>query len=172
MKHLFSTISLATVLAISSSAIIAKEHHRYQNNQAFQDTARVTHVEPLYRTVRVSTPERECWNESNYNHNRPQAKSYTSTIAGGILGGVLGNQFGGGSGKTAMTVAGTLLGGSLGNDYNNYSRDRDHYDSHENCRVTERYREEQRADGYQVTYRYQGKHIQHIWFNIQENVSL
>lgn len=56
-----------------------------------------------------------------------------------------------------MTVAGTLLGGSLGNDYNNYSRDRDHYDSHENCRVTERYREEQRADGYQVTYRYQGK---------------
>ena len=156
MKHLFSTISLATVLAIASSATMARDDY-YDNNPTFQDTARVTHVEPLYKTVRVSTPGRECWTESNYNRRTPQAKSYTSTIAGGIVGGVLGNQFGGGSGKTVMTVAGTLLGGSLGNDYNNRSRQRDNYGTHENCRVTERYRQEQRTDGYQVTYRYQGK---------------
>lgn len=156
MKHLFSTISLATVLAIASSATMARDNY-YSNNPTFQDSARVTHVEPIYKTVRVSTPQRECWTETNNYNHRPQAKSYTSTIAGGILGGVLGNQFGGGSGKTAMTVAGTLLGGSLGNDYNNYSREKDRYGNQENCRVTERYREEQRADGYQVSYRYQGK---------------
>ena len=93
MKHLFPTISLATVLAIASSASIAKDDY-YDNNPTFQDTARVTHVEPLYKTVRVSTPQRECWTESNNYNRRPQAKSYTSTIAGGILGGVLGHQFG------------------------------------------------------------------------------
>ncbi len=157
MKHILSTISLATVLAISSTASFAKHGDRQNNNYAFQDTARVTHVEPLYKTVRISSPQRECWNEPRNHRPTAQNKSYTSTIASGIIGGVIGNQFGGGSGKTVMTVAGTLLGGSLGNDYNNKSQARSSYNNHENCRVTNNYREEQRIDGYQVTYRYQGK---------------
>jgi uncharacterized protein YcfJ len=157
MKHLLSTISLATVLAISSSASIAKGHKHHDKHRDFQDTARVTHVEPLYKTIRVSTPQHECRTERAYRHDRPQARSYTSTIAGGIVGGLIGNQFGGGGGKIVMTVAGTLLGGSLGNDYNNYrTQTRKNYGSHENCRVTKRYTQEQVRDGYEVSYRYQG----------------
>jgi uncharacterized protein YcfJ len=157
MKHLLSTISLATLLAISSSASFAKGHKHHKNSSPFQDMARVTHVEPLYKTVRVSTPQHECWNNANDHYREHQPRSYTSTIAGGIIGGVIGNQFGGGNGKTVMTVAGTLLGGSLGNDYNNYSQRNTRYNNHENCRISQRYSKEKRQYGYQVSYRYHGK---------------
>jgi uncharacterized protein YcfJ len=158
MKNLLSTISLTTLLTLSSTATIAGNKHHRQNH-SFDDTAKVTHVEPLYRTVRVSTPQRECWDRPQYKSHRSDYKSYTSTIAGGIVGGVLGNQFGGGKGKTAMTVAGTLLGGSIGRDlgYNSQRQDNDYRNGGEQCRVTERYHEEERADGYRVTYRYHGQ---------------
>lgn len=155
MKNILTTIGLTTVLALSSPALFAG-NKQYQSKNNFEDTAHVTHVEPLYKTVRVSTPQRECWQQqqrSNYN----QQKSYTSTIAGSIVGGVVGNQFGGGSGKKIMTVAGALLGGSVGRDlgYNNQSQS--HYDTVEQCRVTQRYHQEERNDGYRVTYRYNGQ---------------
>jgi hypothetical protein len=48
-------------------------------------------------------------------------RSYTPIIGGAIIGGLIGNQFGKGSGKTALTAAGVVLGGSIGRDYE-YSR--------------------------------------------------
>ncbi|MBL1320683.1 MAG: glycine zipper 2TM domain-containing protein [Methylophaga sp.] len=157
MKNIFSTIGLTTILALSSSTVLAGNKH-YQSKNHFEDTARVTHVESLYRTVRVSTPQRECWQEQQYRPNQNQHKSYTSTIAGSIVGGVVGNQFGGGSGKKIMTVAGALLGGSVGRDYNhNNSQQHSNYNTVEQCRVTERYHDEERSDGYRVTYRYNGQ---------------
>lgn len=152
MKNILTTISLTTVLALSSATLYAGNNKHYQSNNHFEDTARVTHVEPVYKTVRVSTPQRECWQQQRSNYK--QQKSYTSTIAGSIIGGVAGNQLGGGSGKKIMTVAGVLLGGSIGRDlgYNNPSQS--HNDTVEQCRVTERHHQEQRSDGYSVTYRY------------------
>jgi hypothetical protein len=41
-------------------------------------------------------------------------KKYAAPVGGAVVGGVIGNQFGGGSGKTAMTVVGALGGGLLG----------------------------------------------------------
>lgn len=157
MKKLISTLSLTTLLALSSSPLFAGNKH-YQSKHNFEDSARVTHVESLYRTVRVPTPQRECWQEQQYRSNRNQHQSYTSTIVGGIVGGVVGNQFGGGSGKKIMTVAGALLGGSVGRDYNhNRSQRQSNYDTVEQCRMTERYHEEQQSDGYRVSYRYNGQ---------------
>jgi uncharacterized protein YcfJ len=57
-------------------------------------------------------------------------------------------------------VAGTVLGGSIGRDigYQNnpprggYTR----YATQDNCRVVDDYREEERVEGYRVTYRYNG----------------
>ena len=158
MKNILITISLTTLLTVASTASLAgNKHHR--KNHSFDDTAKVTHVEPLYKTVRVSSPQRECWNQPQHRSHNTGYKSYTSTIAGGIVGGVLGNQLGGGSGKTAMTIAGTLLGGSIGRDlgYNSQGHDDDYYNGSEQCRVTERYHEEERTDGYRVTYRYHGQ---------------
>ena len=157
MKSLLSTLSLTTVLALSSPALLAGNKH-YQSKNYFQDTARVTHVESLSKTVRISTPQRECWQEPKYRPSNNQYKSYTSTIAGGIVGGVVGNQFGGGNGKKIMTVAGALLGGSVGRDYDyNNSQQYSNHAPVEQCRVTDRYHDEERSNGYRVTYRYKGQ---------------
>ncbi|NOQ94479.1 MAG: glycine zipper 2TM domain-containing protein [Methylophaga sp.] len=157
MKTLLITAGLISALALSSPTVFAGNKHNKHNryNSSFEDTARVTHVEPLYRTVRVATPQREC-SPRSYRQNNHQ-KSYTSTIAGSIVGGVVGNQFGGGSGKKILTVAGALLGGSMGNDLNYQSPSSSSYSRGEQCHVTERYHQEERIDGYRVTYRYQGQ---------------
>jgi len=157
MKTLLITASLISVLALSSPSVFAGNKHKKhdRHNHSFENTARVTHVEPIYTTVRVATPQREC-SQRTYRHNDRNQTSYTSTIAGSIVGGVVGNQFGGGSGKKVMTVAGALLGGSLGRDLAYQPSAYSNYDRGEECHVTERYHQEERIDGYSVTYRYQG----------------
>lgn len=164
MKHTLSTLSLTAVLVFSSSTLLAKDYkyrdydrhdnyeRHYDNHGEHNTKARVVNVEPIYKTVRIASPYRDC----QRNSYRRTGESYTSTIAGGIIGGVIGNQFGKGSGKTAMTVAGTLLGGSIGRDHTNgnYAQPHRHNDS---CRVSERYTTRQEIDGYYVTYKYDGK---------------
>jgi len=158
MNNLLITASIISTLALTSPSVFAGNKHNKHNkhNSSFEDTARVTHVEPIYTTVRVATPQRECTSRSYRNKNHSQ-KSYTSTIAGSIVGGVVGNQFGGGSGKKIMTVAGALLGGSVGRDLGYQSSSYSNYDGGENCHITERYHQEERINSYSVTYRYQGK---------------
>ena len=157
MKNLTLTLGLTTILTLSSATLLASNKH-HQSKHNFEDTARVTHVESLYKTVRVSTPQRECWQEQQQRSNYKEQTSYTSTIAGGIVGGVIGNQLGGGSGKKIMTVAGALLGGSVGRDYNhNNNHQRTNYGSVEQCRTVNHYHDEQRNDGYRVSYRYNGQ---------------
>ena len=152
MKNMFKMINVVSILALTSGIALAGDrYHEYEHHDRY-DKARVTHVEPIYRMMRITTPQRECWQEPRHHHGQ---QSYTTTIASGIIGGVLGNQFGNGSGRTAMTVAGTLLGGSVGRDLGHDAR---HYDSYEEqCRVTEHVHHEQRIEGYHVTYRYHGQ---------------
>ena len=165
MKKLLVTVGLTSLLSLSSASVLAGDKHHqkdyhdnYRSERSYQETARVTHVEPLYTTVRVSVPQRECYERPQHRTEYRQRESYTSTIAGGLIGGVIGNQFGKGSGNTAMTIAGTLLGGSLGRDASGYSSQiNSNYDRGEECHITERVHEEQRIDGYLVTYRYQGQ---------------
>lgn len=156
MKKLLLSASIASLLTLTATTSFADNNH-HRHNRGFEDTARVTHVEPIYRTVRVSTPQRECYQQPRHRSSYTTQQSYTSTIAGGIIGGVIGNQFGGGRGKTAMTVAGTLLGGSVGRDLG-YQDTQQHYSREERCHVTERYHQEQRIDAYRVTYKYKGQH--------------
>lgn len=157
MKSVIKTVTLFSALTLASASAMADHDDRYQRDSRGYDRgdkARVTHVEPIYRRVTVTRPQQECWEEPR--RYRDGHKSYTSTIAGGLIGGVIGNQFGGGSGKTAMTIAGTLLGGSVGRDVGARHQDVD-YAYQEQCRVVERSYQEQRIDGYEVTYRYHGK---------------
>ena len=51
-------------------------------------------------------------------------KKYAAPAAGAVVGGVIGNQFGGGSGKTALTIVGALGGGVLGHKAESKSRDK------------------------------------------------
>lgn len=157
MKKTITSLSLAGLLTLSSTAVLADDNYRHYDRGG-QDRAKVTWVEPVYNEVRVTTPVRECYETRDY-HRAPQ-QSYTGTIAGGIIGGVIGNQFGGGSGQTAMTVAGALLGGSVGRDMSNQYRGADYgrdYGYREQCDVSYRDHYEQQIEGYEVGYRYKGR---------------
>lgn len=154
MKNTITTLSLATLLTFSSSAVLASDkYHHY--DQGGQDRAKVTWVEPVYNELRVTTPVRECYESRDY--RRGPQQSYTSTIAGGLIGGVIGNQFGGGNGQTAMTVAGALLGGSVGRDMSSNQYRQSDYGYREQCDIRYQDRYEQRVEGYEVGYRYKGR---------------
>ena len=125
--------------------------------------AKVLSAEPIIRYVTVTTPVRECWQETQYytvEHRPPGANA--STFAGALIGGVIGHQFGSGRGNDAATVAGTLIGAAIASDAA-HKRNRDGYETVQYSRPVRRcesrlqeHREE-RIDGYRVVYRYQGQ---------------
>ena len=139
---------------------------RYTQPDQYTDYARVLEVTPLYREVQVSVPRQQCWEEQVVHQQPGRAyggyPSYTPLILGGVAGGVIGNQFGKGSGKTLMTVAGALLGGSIGRDVTRrqgaYPDPGYSYTTTETrCETRNSVHTEEREDGYQVKYRYNGR---------------
>jgi uncharacterized protein YcfJ len=125
------------------------------------DFAPVVHVEPVRRQVRVSTPVRECWQETSYAPSGPLSSGHAgATLLGSAIGVVIGNQIGHGRGKDAARVAGALVGGAIGHDVS-VQRQRELYGERgrtvERCGVSYRDSWEERIDGYDVTYRYAGR---------------
>lgn len=51
-------------------------------------------------------------------------KKYAAPVGGAVVGGVIGNQFGGGTGKTALTVVGALGGAFAGHKVEEKTRDK------------------------------------------------
>ncbi|MCC5867684.1 MAG: glycine zipper 2TM domain-containing protein [Gammaproteobacteria bacterium] len=148
---------------------------------AIYDYAPVVDARPVLRTVRVEQPRTECWQETTYqtvHHGYSGAHGYGRgdgrvrtagpTIAGGVVGGVIGRQFGSGSGRDGMTLLGTLVGAAVANErahnrspvgyaprHSGYTETRPV--SVERCEVRSSYYEEQRLEGYDVTYLYAGR---------------
>jgi uncharacterized protein YcfJ len=127
------------------------------------DTARVIDVDPIVRVVRISEPRRRCWDEDYVvRHEAPgHGRTAGSTILGGIIGGAVGNAFGSGRGKDAATVAGVLIGSSIGHDRavrdaERYGSAREETRTRTRCDVDDAWREEERIEGYDVTYEYMG----------------
>ena len=147
-----------TILTTSCTTAFAGHKFKHQQRQHFTNTARVTNVVPMYRTVQIAEPREQCYEKevTRYNHNYNSA---TPMIAGGVLGGILGNQFGHGNGKTFMTIAGTVLGGSIGRDVGMKNKHHGYYapQTETHCEIINDYREEERLDGYRVSYRYHGE---------------
>lgn len=125
------------------------------NHLGYVDSARVIWAKPIYETIEVSRPVRECWTERVV-HRGWRSNSYTGAIAGGIIGGVVGNQIGRGRGRTVLTVAGGLLGASIGHDLSARSG-RPRISREERCEVVEHYEEQEQIVGYRVKYRYGGQ---------------
>lgn len=124
--------------------------------------AEVVDVEPLFRTVRVRRPERECWDEEVYDDRyRRHRGTAPATVAGGIIGGAVGRQFGDGKGRDAMTVVGTLIGSAIAHDraaqrhYDDYDRPRVRVV--ERCETHWQTYDDRRLEGYRVTYVYGGR---------------
>ena len=169
-------LGCSTVLLVSWGSVFADREPgvRYEE-------APVVNVEPIVRQVRVERPRRECWNEEVYEEHRGpgygpgnaghRRGTAGPTIAGGIVGGVIGRQFGSGSGRDAMTLLGTLVGAAVAGDraqarnryYGNAGYRNGGYEYErrpvtvERCRVDTETFEEERIDGYHVSYEYQGE---------------
>jgi len=170
---------VASGLLLSGQAALADHNdwrgERYDRpNVPEYDYARVVHVDPIVRQVRVSEPRRECWNETRYEEVRndrqyePVRGSAGSMILGGIIGAALGNQIGSGDGRRAATVAGAIIGSAVGHDAaarrearKGYAyADQDYRESRpyevERCKVFYEASDEERVEGYRVTYVYNG----------------
>lgn len=135
--------------------------------------ARVVHVEPLVRHVRVQTPHRQCYDEVEYHSYRAYDRgdggygrsTAGATIVGGLLGGLVGRQFGSGDGRDGATLVGTLVGSAIANDRAHRRNAQDYGYRHaetrgypvERCRTSYATHEEERHDGYRVTYEYDGQ---------------
>lgn len=177
-------VILATAaLAIGSSGAFAQDHRyddrpnryddrydspvddRYDDDGGY-DYAKVVDVQPLTRQVRVSSPQRECWDETRYDergYGRPVARnSAGSTLLGAVIGAAIGNQIGHGDGRRAATAAGAIIGAGIGNAQ---AGRRNGYETppppraYTVQRCETHYREdiEERIDGYRVTYVYHGR---------------
>ena len=153
-------------LLLSTSALADRRSNGYSDD-SYYVKAKVVHVEPIVRIVEVSTPERVCWNETVRHYGQPAGRrthSYGPALLGGVVGGVLGNQFGDGRERRIMTVAGALLGASVGHGVAKHHRKHHYQSSARTYRTTERHcdiqktvHEEERIDGYRVTYQYRGR---------------
>lgn len=151
MKKQLSILS-GLLLAASMSAQAGHLEH-------YQDKAKVVNVEPIYRTVEITQPERHCWDEE-VEHYHANGGTYTGTVLGGIIGGVVANtvSHGRGRGRDAATVAGALLGSAIGHDVSRQKNGGYYTTSTERrCEVTHNTTYEEELVGYDVTYRHNGR---------------
>jgi uncharacterized protein YcfJ len=146
---LFSA-SVATLLA--AVAATSQAASRY-------DEADVLSSTPIYRTVQISSPRRECWEEEVQRVSRysDRDRSRTPTLLGAVIGGALGNELGHNkTNKRVGTVVGAVLGaGDLRRTYGN-DEEVVTIDTVERCRRVSDTREEEKLVGYDVRYSYNG----------------
>ena len=138
------------------------------------DYARVTHVEPRYRQVRISVPRQQCYSETRY---VPDERAYRGErpaaggmILGGLIGAVIGHQIGNGYERGIGTVAGAVIGSAIGHEAAQRSAGGPEYGDYgdhggrqvEGERCVTRYSDsvEQRIDGYRVSYVYNDRNYQ------------
>jgi uncharacterized protein YcfJ len=169
---------VAAAIAASSAGAFAQDRYDGYGQDGYDqapngrydegayDYARVVDVQPLTTRVRVSTPQRECWDERRVENapysNSPLPRSGAGgAVLGAIVGGVIGHQFGHGQGRDAATAAGAVIGSAVGYQQ---AQKRAAYASQpareytvQRCET--RYRDEwqERTDGYRVTYVYNGR---------------
>ena len=154
--------SLGFSASAGADSYYKKASYSQGSQRAQYDYAPVTKVEPIVRYVTVKTPVRECWTETEYVEVNPRRRSTGgSALVGAIIGGVVGHQFGSGRGNDAATVAGSLIGAAVGSESARKANRRRNPEVYsrpvERCATTMETHEEERIDGYRVTYRYHGQ---------------
>ena len=162
-KHWVTGLCIAALTASIANPALAehKNHHpeKHQNNR-HTDFAKVTDVDPIYKTIKHQIPERSCWTETRYEPVNDY-RSYTPTILGTLIGGAIGNEVGHSkTNKKVGTVVGGVLGATIARDWSHKS------DSHsqrtravneEVCETNYHTEYEEKIVGYNVRYRYQGQ---------------
>lgn len=163
-KQKLAIVAFAATLFGTSTAALAEDDSRSytRGDSPMYDYARVLSSRPIVNYVTVTTPVRECWNETqSYSVDRHAGHKAGGTLLGAVIGGVIGHQVGSGRGKDAATIAGSLIGAAIGSDAsrkNHRQYGTEQYSRPvERCRTSYRETREERIDGYRVTYRYNGQ---------------
>jgi uncharacterized protein YcfJ len=184
---MFDKAMLVAVGLVIGAPALANQQDRWQDEPRSMgvpsdyDYARVTHVEPLIRQVRVSVPRRECYEDSSatpndgpgygpaYGRGGEERAAAGGTILGGLIGAVIGHQFGDGRERGVGTVAGALIGSAIGHEAAMQRRGEEEYgytppraESGERCETRYSEQIEQRIEGYRVGYRYNGRDYQTV----------
>ena len=149
---------------ISACAISFAMSVQVQAADIIYDYADVVDATPLFKTVRISIPKEECWNERvphhGNQHNRGTSDALGSVL-GGVIGGAIGNEVGHSKkNKQVGAVVGAIVGSTIGKSIANNNGKRHGeviYTTEEVCRVYQDYHEEDRVIGYSVRYRYNNK---------------
>lgn len=130
---------------ISISSLVAS------NGQIYIDVIDST---PVYRTVTIKTPERECWVEKIRVQERKQDAA--GMFLGVLIGGAIGNQFGGGSGKAVATGVGAVAGANMmGNQETGDYR----IEEIEKCKIVQKTHQEERLTHYENKGIFNGQEI-------------
>ena len=120
--------------------------------------ARVIGVEPVYRTVMVEQPYRQCRTEIVERHVGSGSVA-GQTLAGAVVGAAIGRQFGGGSGRDALTLIGAAAGSAVAHERalkrQTVTVVREPV---ERCTTQYRRHAERQLTGYWVDYRHRGRH--------------
>ena len=170
-KHVVLGLS-AVAFALASAGVHAQDRYdrryddRYERDydsrydERGYDYAKVVDVEPLTTRVRVSTPQRECWDETRLDERRPRT-SAGGALLGAVIGGVIGHQIGSGRGRDAATAAGAVIGAGIGHREAERRAAAGQLPPREYTvqRCDTRYSDhwEERIEGYRVTYVYNGR---------------
>jgi uncharacterized protein YcfJ len=155
-------VSALFLFGTTGSALADHDYRVARNDRAMYDYAKVISSQPIIDYVTVKTPVRECWEEMQYyTVDRRARHGGGATLVGAIIGGVIGHQVGSGRGNDAATVAGSLIGAAIANDasrrrYDGYGEERVARPV-ERCETRFQAHQEERIDGYRVTYRYHGQ---------------
>lgn len=152
-------LTRGTVLATAvCGLLVAAAPAQARQDDSMWAYAKVVSVEPVYREVRVRQPRQVCEEvpvvERTYYRGGPDPGA---VLFGAVLGGVIGHQFGSGRGKDVATAAGAMIGANnaAGNTYRN-ARTVEREVVETRCETVTSARYEDRLEGYDVTYRYQG----------------
>lgn len=155
-------LAVTTSLALVFSTSVFADHKRHNHKQKEHVRyAKVVHVKPIYKKVRVSYPEQQCWHEEvrkpikrRVNHSAPEA-----VFLGGLIGGVVGHELGRHNNPELATVAGAIIGSTLVHSANTqyYRTGEYRVQQRRHCRTENVYRIERRLKGYRVTYRFKGE---------------
>ncbi len=118
--------------------------------------AEVLSANPIYQTVQINNPRQECWQEA-VSVPVQRTQSRTPEILGAIVGAGVGRLFGSGRGQDLATVAGAVLGGSIGRDTKRHHQYGSTVQYEQRCKTVDQYHTEERLEGYDVTYQYNGQ---------------
>lgn len=132
--------------------------------------AEVVSAQPIYRSVRIEEPRRECYDERVVYEEQRRGGGYYGdggaggAIVGAVIGGVLGNSIGHGGNRRAATAIGAVIGAGVGQKVSQQNGPRpevvERVGYEEVCKTVVDHRVEQRIEGYDVTYRYGGRTYQ------------